>query len=512
MNPSPGNALFLRRRSVWEAADSGVLLWRSNFIYFIPFFILPVAAAACVLRFIPVDFRYFPYLALWWLKPLFDRLVLHVVSLRFFGDPPPSRLRELCRGLSGIRRGLLGDLLWRRFSPGRAARMPIRVLERAGGSQYRQRKETLSSGGLDFCPLVSLICFALEVLFLLSEIAFTWMLINTFFPAAADYLRAIPKILEVLIFAAFCFNYILAGSLYVCMGFGLYINSRVEVEGWDLQLLFQKFSGAPEGGKPASGGVSRTAILAALIGCLFLPQTAYSQKEAAAYFPEDFPAAGSQQLQNLETILTSPDFGGTREGWGIRFKESEDVKLSEKDSENIALWLEKIRQTLGYIIRGLAVLAVAGLAGFALYWYFKNRKTGASRSRRGGKSYRAPFFSPESPESLFARAEDFFARGNLREAWAACLAACIAACAKYRAISFPACATEYACLELVRRALPAEAAGFEALVQSWVLFAYGGKPPDEGDFEKALTYGRLLLKQPAAAKSRATADGAFGEA
>ena len=202
-----GSALFLRSRSVWEAADSGILLWRSNFIHFIPFFALPVWVVACGLRLIPADFRYLSYIALWWLKPFFDRFVLHVVSVRFFGNPAPQRFRELCREFC---RGLLGDLLWRRFSPYRAARMPIRVLERIGGKQFNERKKALALGGLNFCSLISFLSFALEAVLLLSEMVFVVMITQIFFPSAFTYIRNIPETVEVFIFAAFCFNYILA--------------------------------------------------------------------------------------------------------------------------------------------------------------------------------------------------------------------------------------------------------------------------------------------------------------
>jgi len=271
MNPLSASALFLRRRSVWEASDSGILLWRGNFVHFIPFFVLPVLITACALRLIPPDFRYLSYLGLWWLKPFFDRMVLHVVSHRFFSEPilrrnapkltlyhpAPSRFRELCRGLSEIRRGLLGDLLWRRFSPGRAALMPVRILERISGGQFLLRKKALTGGGLNFCSLLSFFGLALEVMLLAGQVLFVIMATRMFLPAAFSYIQNIPETIEILIFAAFCFNYILAGSLYVCMGFGLYINSRVEVEGWDLQLLFQKFAGSSE---KFNHGVSRREI------------------------------------------------------------------------------------------------------------------------------------------------------------------------------------------------------------------------------------------------------------
>ena len=98
-----------------------------------------------------------------------------------------------------------------------------------------------------------------------------------------------------------------------------------------------------------------------------------------------------------------------------------------------------------------------------------------------------------SPESLFVRAEGYFDQGNLREAWAACLAGCIGACTRYRSLSFPVDASEYGCLDVVRRALPAEAGGFADLVRHWILYAYGGRVPGEGAFEEALAYGRSLL-------------------
>jgi hypothetical protein len=34
----------------------------------------------------------------------------------------------------------------------------------------------------------------------------------------------------------------LVETLYVCMGFSLYINSRIEVEGWDIEITFRSFA------------------------------------------------------------------------------------------------------------------------------------------------------------------------------------------------------------------------------------------------------------------------------
>ena len=543
MTPS---ALYLRRRSVWEAVDSGILLWRCCFFYFIPFFALPAWIIACGLRLLPGKWVYFSYLALWWLKPLFDRLVLHVVSRGFFGSPDAtatpgdprnavrgkSRFRGLLKGLGGdLFRGLAGDLLWRRFSPARSARMPIRVLERVSRNHYRLRRKSLAAGGLDFGTLITILGFIMEGMLLFGEIMFVIMITQIFSPAAFEYMGDNLESMEIFIFAAFCLNFIFVESLYVCMGFGLYINSRVEVEGWDLQLLFRKFAerGPALKETPALKATSKTGSSSfgtgarpLLLGCLFLallsgpavhgayadageqdsppplgpppPVEAPAPLPPIQYFPDGFPSANEKALGDLEKILASPDFGGEKEGWGIRLKNA--PKRTETPHIDLAPWVEKIRQIFGFMLRFIAVCVIAGFAIFALFWFLKNRRKGRALFRKNGKSYVNSLVPVESPEKLFARAEEFFHLGRLREAWAACLSGCIGAYSRYRSLSFPADATEYGCLDLVRRSLPGEAGSFGDLVQSWILFAYGGRIPAEGDFERALAYGRSLGFEP----------------
>ena len=151
MNAFLDSTLSLRRRSVWEAADSGVLLWRSSFVYFIPFYAIPLWVAACGLRILlPEGNPFLPYIILWWRKPLFDRAALHVVSQRFFAVS--GKACNLRRGMGkSLFKGLAGDLLWRRFNPQRAVSTPIRVLEEPGPKKMRQRKKALAAGGLGFC-------------------------------------------------------------------------------------------------------------------------------------------------------------------------------------------------------------------------------------------------------------------------------------------------------------------------------------------------------------------------
>jgi hypothetical protein len=238
VNPIFQGVLTLRQRNNWEAADSGLLLWRRDFFYFIPFFALPLLLFVLGAELLPKHLRLWSWVLLWWLKPLFGRLVLGVISVRFF--EPAARIKRLFRGIGRtLGKGLAGDLLWRRLSPWRSARMPVRLLEGLAGKKARERIRNLEGRGLNFCLLLTLFSMILEYLLLAGECGFCIMTLEMFrpgfFSSFFEYLNGIRGFIMFM----YGFNYFLIESLYVCMGFGLYVNSRIEREGWDLQLLFQ---------------------------------------------------------------------------------------------------------------------------------------------------------------------------------------------------------------------------------------------------------------------------------
>jgi hypothetical protein len=273
--------LALRKRSSWEAVDAGLLLWRRNFGYFIPLFAIPFWICAFALRLSPALIRgnqdfspvyglisgdslfagglgeflsgwrglplVWSWLILWWFSPLFDRLILHVAAKRFF--EPRSSLSGLFRGLGGsLGRGLAGDLLWRRLSPWRAVTLPLRILEqgrrgdrRGSRRRIRERKRALSNGGLHFCIFLSAWCFILQWVLLAGEVFFVLMISRLFFNLQLSSIGDIFVGKGLYYYTGWCVNYLVVESIYVCMGFGLYLNSRVETEGWDLELLFRGF-------------------------------------------------------------------------------------------------------------------------------------------------------------------------------------------------------------------------------------------------------------------------------
>src|SRR3954464_4727207 len=133
----------LRPRNAWEALDLGLELVRSNArpIY-AAWFAVYVPAALIVFASLwstPV----WAWLAMWWLKPAFDRVALAVVSRRLFGEPAP--VRALLRSLPALlwRSGIAGALTWRRFDMARSFHIPVYQLEHLSGRQARQRVRVL---------------------------------------------------------------------------------------------------------------------------------------------------------------------------------------------------------------------------------------------------------------------------------------------------------------------------------------------------------------------------------
>jgi hypothetical protein len=498
--------LVLRRRSLWEAADSGLLLWRRNLGYFIPFFALPFWICAFTLLSLSLtktvqpsgSFGNFPlfraWFILWWLNPLFDRFILHVVAARYF--EPYSSFPGLLRGLGGsICRGLPGDLLWRRFSPWRAAVMPLRVLERTAvrngrtGKQPRvaSRKRALSGGGLHFCIFLTIWCPLLQWVLIAGETFFIFFIARQFnltLPGSGN-----PFAMGGLYYyTLWCVNYLVVESLYVCMGFGLYLNSRVEVEGWDIELLFRQFAERRR----------KAGFLALLLFALILPRPPEIFAQSPGTGSDSGPGSGlllpplvgeSMPAESLEEILRST-MGGERKVWSIRFKDQGGDTGRNRFFPDFSSRFASFPWLIFFRVLLILALVVLGLI-CGIYVYRRRRRALAVKPPETFVSPRNP-----APEFLLEEAGRVYRRGLIREAWALCYRASLEALARYRLIRFPPGATEYRCLALVRHYQggrdPGGVDSFAVLIRHWVALAYGGIEPPGGAFEEALAWAGSL--------------------
>ena len=490
-------ALALRRRSRWEAVDAGVLLWRDNFPVLLLFYAIPFWLCAFGLRFIPDHYRYLSWFILWFLRPLFERLALHPVSIRFFERN--AGIRRLGKGLfKTLMRGIIPDLSWRRFSPLRGALAPMRTLEGPSngsntngrsGLSFRQaalRRSILKTGGLGFCRALTLWSLAMEVVLFAGELLFFLITLDILQPGLFSGLLRTVDNWELYIYTAWCINAMLMGSLYVCMGFSLYINTRIDQEGWDLEIIFRNLTEKAKRKNPAWA-----ALIVLLLVSVTVPQANTSAREAFPHSISDSSTASAQFINDgdnvpldvLHTILKSPDFGGERDGWGIRLKQNnKNTKLPQLNL-NINPLLEKIRQFTAILLRAVLIGLLIFIA-VMIFIRLRSLGTGKSLFKKAGRIKTIPHTPGQDPQALLEQSQKYFEQGLLREAWGLCIAALFRSLTLYRGLVFPPDATEYGCLGIAHDA--GQGNDTDASVHYWIAFVYGGQLPPDGSYEKAI--------------------------
>ena len=278
----------LRPRTAWEAVELGTALvrrhagaiWAPYLLLTLPLFVAVNAAAWAL------DRLWLAALLMWWLKPLFDRVPLYVLSRAVFGDVPSTR-QTLRAQLRWGARWWLPYLTWRRFSPARSLYLPVDLLEGGRGAEARQRRSALGAPVYGVAALLTLVCanfeFALNLgiaagaaIFIPSEyLADTAQGAWQALLAEASWVQLATNVLA---WVSVC----VIEPFYVGAGFGLYLNRRTEIEAWDIEIVFRRL-------RARLSAASAPLLLALCLGMGLLPEA--SAQEAAPPMPMSESAA-----------------------------------------------------------------------------------------------------------------------------------------------------------------------------------------------------------------------------
>jgi len=284
------------------------------------------------------------------------------------------------------------------------------------------------------------------------------------------------------------------------MGFGIYINSRIEVEGWDIQLALQNF--VKQKWSSLASRVGYSGILKSIIfistGLFFILspiQSSYAEQDPRILEQNKIEINTDAPVPTdvLKQILSSPDFGGDTDTWGIRLKNKKTPKELPKINWG---WVEKIKEFFGLLLFAVFIAAIIFAAGYIILRLYKLKKNSAGVNKKE-KKWKSSYLLPADaidPEELLAEAALLHNQGMIRDAWAKCFLAAIVIYSIQSNLDFPLDATEYDCLSIVRKAKAHDADAFRDLVLSWTDLAYGGKTPDTSIFEKSIEFCISLIK------------------
>lgn len=455
----------VRPRRPWEAADLGVRMvqrwWR---VLWAPYLILLWGLALLLYGFLPAESLMVGGYVLWWLKPLYDRLLLSVLARATFGDPPT--VGETLRALPGLlRTGLLTGLTLGRLDPQRSFHLPVWQLEGLRGKRRRVRRDVLGRRVGGHALGLTLLWANLEISLLLSCYGLVWMMLpETVELDFAHWLRWEGDQTDAnLVYLSF---YLLTISIvepfYVASGFALYLNRRTRLEGWDLELAFRRL-------------VSRLAPTT-LVLLLCLGHSA----PAPAGETVDFRT-------EIKEILSNKEFDQHKEvdRWRLR-----DAKESEQEVPEITSmgWLVRLGEAMGVAVEALLWLLAAAVVYFLYrwreHWWPVLTRMPRKKTRpevvgiANGGELDAPM---PVDEVVSACARGLWEAGHPREAMALLYRTAVEALTR-TGLTLPAGATEG---DVLRVASKAQSPGYDylrSLTRHWRATAYAHRLPGEGDF------------------------------
>ena len=473
----------LRPRGPWEAMDLGArmvrrdagVIYRTWFIVTLPLLIL--ASLGIVYLSLPG----WVMLAYWWLEPLTDGPILHIISQRLFGGDTDTRsaLRSIP---ANARRNIVFLLTPMRFHFARSLAVPVTQLEGLKGQKRRARAKVLNNVALNhgiglstaYQHLVLCLYFGVILFgFLLVPEAYrdtlgsSW--INTFL-GDGDATTA-GNLLTLYIF------YIAQTILhpwYVGAGFGLYINCRTMLEAWDIEVAFRRMLQR----RAARAGAAAAAVAIAFAG-LAEPGRAEVQ-EIQPYWSPEAIAEAKAAVYDDEAL----DQYETREEWRELEPNPDEERAS--DTSGLGHFFETLGRLASFVVElGLWIaVALALLLAFVTrrHWlpYLRYVPGDERRPRQRIVLDSGAITAEDLPGDVPAAVMGLWSRGQLREALSLLYRSSVFSTVEQHGVRLPRSATEGECVSAVSSQAPAAlAAYFDKVVTAWLWCAYGGRAPAE---------------------------------
>jgi hypothetical protein len=482
----------LRPRSGWESQDLGIAMVRGRLgrllwqwcVVMVPLWVL----LAVLLRDHPWAFFWIT----WWLKPLYDRVPLFTLGRRLFGQE--TSLREVLRELPRLMfKGNWYFLTLGRLSFFRCFSLPVKILEGGKFSDYRRRVSVLLRHGDSTVMWVTLGWFLCSVFTVLG----CWQLWDslTVDPEASEdgplFYRMFANswrhadatliwTLSVLHLAAMTLTEI----FYVGAGFGLYLNSRSHLEGWDIEVSFRSLSARLK----ELAGPALVGLFALLL--LTTPASAAQRVDRDRDWNSDEVAPRQSMKLNKQNVARETKVVKSDEAFKVHTEEYtvyDDVTGSSYDLGDFA-WLGAIISFIGWGLLGLAIAALL----WALYRHRHIFARGESKPEAPedvkARVVMGMDVSPEAlPQNIPDAAAACWRAGDIRGALRLLYAGSLHWMIERARLPIRESDTEGDCLRHSKQLTePLQTQYFQALTQIWMGHAYGHRMPDASSMEQCI--------------------------
>lgn len=455
----------IRPRSDWEAVDLGFALVRRDFWRCISVWWLALGIPTLIAGVLLWDHPLVLLTLFWWLKPAGSRMVLFGLSRHLFGEMPSWRetLREIPRAWT---RRFIYRFLWARFSPWLPVTLAVEDLEGLRGKPYKQRCAQIVRRG------ESVVMW----LYFIADTASAWiglgilMLAMMFVPdgQGSGWQQAIdswdplfPMEIPLLITRAVVFSVMIGISLtdvfVTGAGFGVYLNNRTWIEGWDVELAFKRMA-------------QRLGKVAAVL--------------LAAFFMVGFSARGEEALDPARVIQEVK----ADEAFKVHTVTDRVPKPAKPSKMALPAGL------LELFTQVFVICAVVLLGGFLALMVWKNRRAftlfgpGMTEGKPSltARVVMGMDVSPDTlPTDVPGTAWGLWQNGHHQEALGILYRGAISRVMESGRVEIQESDTEGDCLQRVMLAGPAaHPEYFRGITGTWIRMAYAGVSPDDAEVRR----------------------------
>lgn len=459
----------IRPRGDWEAVDLGFAMvrrdfWRCFSVWWLAV-LPPTVAAAWWLWESPLLWL----MLFWWWKPAASRLVLFELSRRLFGERPTWRasLREIPKAWT---RRFFHRFLWARLSPWLPVTLAVEDLEGLRGKAHKQRCLQITRRGEG----------AVMWTYLVGDLAACWfglaivMLVGMFIPEGQDGAwrtaveswdptnpAEIPLLILRLVVCCVMLSMSLTDLFVTGAGFGVYLNNRTWLEGWDVELALKRLA-------KRLGGA---ALLGLMLCIVWMPAVSRAaEKTDPAQVIREVKADGDFKVHTV--IERIPKERKSR--WNLDW-----LRLG-----GAAEWLGKV----------VMFVVVASLLTALVWLIWTNRHLFLVRRIGGGNAagdsptarvVMGLAVSPETlPDDVPAAALALWRQGRHHEALGLLYRGAISRVIEAGRVEIRESDTEGDCLRRVEQAgSAAQPDYFRGITGAWTRLAYAGRRPEDLEVE-----------------------------
>ncbi|MDE0645032.1 MAG: hypothetical protein OXH84_02180 [Gammaproteobacteria bacterium] len=466
MTNIPTAKLALRHRTNFEAIGAGALLARKFWWELLAGWLVLAVPVFIVVWFIPNLF--WSIFLLWLFKPLYERIPLRFIASTLFDQQATAQ--------QTLRTIFMGDTwLWLslfRLFPGRSTLTPIAALENTESAPIRigVRRRLIRDRIIGYYLILHLLMFCMEislVVFFLAMITWVSSIIfsitpelPTFNPQAIfAFINAIGShVFKTLIFVSFA----VIAPFYICCGFAIYLNKRIELEGWDIDLGFRRL-------------ISRISIVLIATVLVFTNgEQIYAQVHPGNMGDETtVHETVSSEIEKIyhEQVVTEKT---------IRQQKQPRSQQPRNNAPTIDLGLASF---FARVVQILVIFAIIGLIAYLL-WQLRKLDFSRFKQRKGNLGTQSTriieevFQKLELPENIVASSRNAWESGDYREALSLLYRGALYCLVARFDCPINLSHTEASCLQLVAQNVPGVLSAFASITECWQLVAYAHKAID----------------------------------